>query len=129
MSIRSSYSFACAAFAALVAVASTAGCFSERVAGADDEPTAEELCNGTQANVVRIREYAFGPTSLQVSAGTKVYFANCDVDTHTSTSDAGVWDSGSLSPNTVYSRVFDAAGSYPYHCDPHPFMKGTVVVN
>jgi plastocyanin len=127
MNGKTSYSFACAAFAAVVCAGSLAGCFSERVAGTD-EPSAEELCNGSQPNVVRIREYAFGPGTLTVEPGTRVYFANCDSDSHTSTSDTGVWDSPLLAPNTVYSRVFDAAGSFPYHCDPHPFMTGTVVV-
>jgi plastocyanin len=28
----------------------------------------------------------------------------------------------------VYSRTFGAAGSFPYHCEPHPSMTGTVTV-
>lgn len=126
MNPRAAYSFSCAAFAALVASASLAGCFSERVAGS--EPPPGNLCEGTPANVIQIRNFAFVQQNLNVSPGTTVTWVNCDEVTHTSTSDAGVWDSGSLSPGSAFQRTFSAAGSFPFHCDPHPSMKGTVVV-
>lgn len=121
------YSFTCAAFAAGVVAFGTAGCFSERVTGPGG-PTAQELCDGTQPNVVRIRNFAFGPAELRVPRGTTVTWANCDQDTHTSTSDAGVWDSGSLTPLTKFERTFDQAGTFPYHCEPHPGMRARIVV-
>lgn len=127
MNARAAYSFSCAAFALAVASASLAGCFSERVAGTDPPPT-ENLCEGTPANVVQIRNFAFVQQSLAVSPGTTVTFVNCDTETHTSTSDAGVWDSGALTPGSRYQRTFSAAGSFPFHCTPHPSMTGTIVV-
>ncbi|MGH7542680.1 MAG: plastocyanin/azurin family copper-binding protein [Gemmatimonadota bacterium] len=27
-----------------------------------------------------------------------------------------------------FSRRFDEPGRYPFHCTPHPFMKGVVIV-
>jgi plastocyanin len=27
-----------------------------------------------------------------------------------------------------YERTFDQAGTFAYHCTPHPFMRGTVIV-
>lgn len=126
MNARAACSFACAAFAASVAVGSLAGCFSERVAGG--EPPAGNLCEGTPANTIQIRNYAFVQTQLTVSRGTQVTWVNCDQDIHTSTSDAGVWDSGPISPNGTFRRTFDAAGTFPFHCTPHPAMKATVVV-
>ncbi|HEX6036721.1 cupredoxin family copper-binding protein [Longimicrobium sp.] len=126
MNLRAAYSFSCAAFALAVATGSLAGCFSERVAGSN--PPAGDLCEGTPANVIQIRNFAFVQQSLQVSPGTTVTFVNCDTETHTSTSDAGVWDSGALTPGSTFQRTFNAAGSFPFHCTPHPSMKGTVVV-
>ena len=56
-------------------------------------------------------------------------WVNCGpTDTHTSTSDDGAWDSGALTPAATYTRTFNEAGDFDYHCAPHPFMTGTVVV-
>lgn len=119
------YSFTCAAFAFTVAAGALAGCFSERVAGVLAN---ENLCEGSPANVVQIRNFAFAQSQITVTPGTTVTWVNCDQDIHTSTSDGGVWSSGQLSPNALYTRTFATPGTFPYHCDPHPSMKGTVVV-
>lgn len=123
---RAIYSFSCAAFAAFVASASLAGCFSERVAGT--EPPQGDLCEGSPANVIQIRNFAFVQNSLSVAPGTTVTWVNCDSETHTSTADGGAWDSGSLTPGSSFQRTFPAAGAFPFHCTPHPSMKGTVTV-
>ena len=129
MNLRATYSFACAAFAALVSAAGLAGCFSEHVAVT--APTGQELCTGTQpANVVRIVDFAFTPAAVTVAPGGKVTFVNCSAQAtqHSSTSDTGVWNSGLLQRYATFQRTFAAAGSFPFHCEPHPFMKGTVTV-
>lgn len=126
MNMRAAYSFSCAAFAACVASASLAGCFSERVAGGN--PPGGDLCEGTPANTIQIRNYAFVQTSITVARGTRVTWVNCDQDIHTSTSDADVWDSGPLNPEDTFGHTFDAAGTFPFHCTPHPGMKATVIV-
>jgi plastocyanin len=126
MNLRATYSFACAAFAALIAAGSLAGCFSERVAGTT--PPGGDLCEGTPANTIQIRNYAFVQTSITVPRGTQVTWANCDPDVHTSTSDNNVWDSGAINPDGTFQRTFDAAGSFPFHCTPHPGMKATIIV-
>jgi plastocyanin len=129
MNLRATYSFACAAFAALVAVAGLGGCFSEHVSVT--APTGEALCTGAQpANVVRIVDFQFSPAQMNVAAGTTVTFVNCSAQSteHSSTSDTGVWDSGLLARFATFDRTFTAVGTFPYHCTPHPFMQGTVVV-
>ena len=129
---RMGYPFTCAAFAALVSVGSLAGCFSERVAGSDGGGNGggnTDLCQGTPANVVQIRNFAFHPATLTVPAGTEVTWVNCDAESHTSTSDTGVWDSNLLAPRATFKRTFAAAGSFAYHCTPHPSMQASVVVN
>jgi len=125
MKAHSTYSFACAAFAGLVAVASLAGCFSERAA----ITTAENLCTGAQpANVVRISDFQFSPAQLTVAAGTEVVWVNCGPSQHSSTSDADVWDSNVLPRYATFRHTFAQAGSNAYHCEPHPTMRATVVV-
>ena len=129
MNLRALYSFTCSAFAALVTAAGLAGCFSEHVTVTASN--GQELCTGTQpANVVRVVDFEFVPAAVNVARGGTVTFVNCSATNtqHTSTSDTGVWNSGLLARYATYQQTYGTAGSFPYHCDPHPFMKGTVVV-
>jgi plastocyanin len=130
MNARSIYSYGCAgcaAFTAAVLIASLAGCFSERVAA---PPTGEELCSGTlPANTVRISDFQFQPAQLNVSRGTTVTFVNCGPSAHTSTADANNgWDSNLMQQFATFEVTLPNAGSNPYHCEPHPSMKGTITV-
>lgn len=125
---------------ALLAVltAFTAGCFSEHASPMDVET--ELTCADVSPDgrtgeepVVVIRDFAYHPAELTVSPGTTVTWINCEdpgTAAHTTTADAGVWDSGLLGPGgaDVYSRTFEDAGDFPYHCTPHPFMMGRVSV-
>ena len=117
-------------FAALLA-----GCFSERSAatapslgGECRVPLTADLLGAT---VIVVRDFSFQPTEIRVKQGGKVIWVNCSASgdpAHTSTADGGAWDSPTLAPGAAYGRTFDQAGSFPYHCSPHPFMTGTVVV-
>ena len=81
--------------------------------------------------LVAIRDFGFHPDSLSVPSGATVTWINCetgDVPPHTTTSDGGAWNSPDLSPGDRFSHTFPAQGAYPYHCTPHPFMTGKVVV-
>ncbi|HEU0051922.1 MAG TPA: plastocyanin/azurin family copper-binding protein [Longimicrobium sp.] len=130
MNLKSVYCFAGAAFAALLAAGGLAGCFSERVS--ITPPTGQELCTGVAPpNVVRIQNFSFSPNVLNVARGTTVTFVNCEAGgiQHTSTSDTGLWNSNLLPQYTTFTRTFDAAGTFPFHCVPHPTMKGTVGVS
>lgn len=75
-----------------------------------------------------IRRYLFVPTRLEVPAGTTVEWTNSDEVVHTVTADDGTWDSGAIPPGETWRARFDSPGSYPYHCGPHPFMMGVVIV-
>jgi plastocyanin len=127
MKTQAACSLVCAAFAGAVTMLSLAGCFSERIVGGE-RPPAGNLCEGSPANVVQIRDFAFGTPQLAVAPGTQVTWVNCDQVTHTSTADGGAWNSGPLTPGATYTRTFPAAGTFPYHCDPHPGMTASVVV-
>lgn len=81
-----------------------------------------------QAMTISIQNFAFQPATLSVPVGTTVTWTNNDTVAHTSTSDSGVWNSGTLAPGQSYSYTFTQAGSFPYHCMIHPFMHGTIVV-
>lgn len=84
---------------------------------------------GNTANTVDIKGMAFGPTSLTVKAGTTVVWENSDNMAHTVTADDNSFDSGNVAVSTKYSHTFSSTGSFPYHCNYHSGMKGTIVVN
>ena len=81
--------------------------------------------------VVFIKQFAYVPAQLHVSAGQRVAWVNCETDgtPHTVTADDASFNSGLMHPNDVYIRAFPAAGAAAYHCDLHPFMKASVIVD
>jgi len=83
--------------------------------------------------VVVIRDFAFHPAELRVPAGTRVTWVNCERESngraaHTSTADAGRWSSPLLAFQARYTTTLTEPGTFAYHCEPHPSMRGTVVV-
>src|SRR5688572_14191294 len=77
---------------------------------------------------VDIVGFGFSPPSLNINANDTVVWTERDGAFHSSTSDTGVWDSGSLSLNQSFQFAFPATGNYPYHCTPHPDMTGSINV-
>jgi plastocyanin len=71
---------------------------------------------------------AFSPDDVNIAVGETVTWTNTDAVAHTSTSDAGTWNSGTVPAGGRFSFTFQTAGSFPYHCTIHPGMVGTVVV-
>lgn len=113
----------------------TAACFSEHdgviEVGGEDCPVPLSAL-GADKQVVLIRGYQFYPQTLRVSVGTTVTWVNCDdlagADAHTATSDNGVWNSPLFAEGQTFARAFSAAGSFPYHCQPHPAMRAVIIV-
>lgn len=84
--------------------------------------------------VVGILDFAFVPATVTVEAGERITWVNCEPGAgeggivHTTTADDGRWDSPLLARGEIFQQVIGDAGSFTYHCAPHPFMTGTVVV-
>mgnify|MGYP001618703815 CR=1 FL=1 len=77
-----------------------------------------------------IQSFAFSPKIITVKKGSKIAFTNMDSVGHTVTADDGAFTSATLAEGTVFMLDTEtlAAGSYGFHCAPHPFMTGTLVV-
>ena len=80
------------------------------------------------ADTVAIRDFAFSPNSLTVSAGTTVTWKNLDGEPHTVVNDNGLFRSDALDENDSYTFRFDKPGTYTFICSIHPHMHGTIVV-
>ena len=120
---------------AIMSGAMVLACFSDRGAGPTTNIAAECRVPVTVIDsmhyLIAIRDFGFHPDSLSVPPGATVTWVNCEdvgQEPHTTTSDNSVWDSPELNPGARFSHTFPAAGGFPYHCTPHPFMTGKVVV-
>jgi plastocyanin len=82
----------------------------------------------TGATAVRIANLSFTPGELRVRVGTRVRWVNADQVQHSVTAEDAGFDSGLIDPGKSFERVFDRPGTYSYHCTPHPFMHGRVIV-
>ena len=77
----------------------------------------------------------FAPDTVTVVIGVNstVTWTNDDTAAHTVTANnltagAAVFDSGNLAVGASFTYNFTTPGTYPYHCNYHSWMKGTVVV-
>jgi plastocyanin len=75
-----------------------------------------------------MRELQFVNQSIEVAAGTTIEWKNEDPVPHTLTADDNSFDSGMIESGQVWRYTFTKPGTYMFHCTPHPFMKGTIVV-
>lgn len=112
-----------------------AGCFSERgtttspnVQGACDVPLSDVVPGAT---LVVVRDFSFEPREITIEVGGTVTWINCSSSSdpaHTTTADQRLWGSPEFVTGESFSFTFARAGQFPYHCEPHPFMTGEVVV-
>ncbi|MDD1656227.1 MAG: cupredoxin domain-containing protein [Methanomicrobiales archaeon] len=99
------------------------------------EPPVTETTAVESVAEVLIRNFAFEPASLTISAGTTVIWTNEDSaphqvasDPHPAHTDLPELVSDTLSSGDSYRFTFVKTGTYGYHCHLHPTMKGTIVV-
>jgi plastocyanin len=76
----------------------------------------------------RDEDEAYVPETLTVKAGTTVTWRNDDTSSHTVTEHEYEWTSPLLNPGESWSYTFNEPGVYDYHCNPHLWMVGTIVV-
>jgi len=77
---------------------------------------------------VRMSALKFRGDTVTISAGQAVRWTNGDPVEHTVTFDVAEPGSPPIPQNGSYVHRFDRPGTYTYHCTPHPFMTGVVVV-
>ncbi|MBI2042961.1 cupredoxin family copper-binding protein [Candidatus Pacearchaeota archaeon] len=91
--------------------------------------TPEQTTN-PKTYAIEIKSFSFQNQELTINSGDTVIWTNMDSVSHTITSDSGSeLNSNYLSKSQSYSHTFTQAGTYDYHCAPHPYMKGKIIVN
>jgi plastocyanin len=75
-----------------------------------------------------MEDFVFLPARIEVAAGTTIVWTNRGQVTHTVTAEDGSFESGNIDPGQQRSLTFSRPGTFPFHCTPHPFMRGVIVV-
>lgn len=88
-----------------------------RIAGQETGPTVE------------MRDFAFTPRDVTVTAGTTVRWVNVDDSPHAVAMEGGKPGSSQvIQPGQSHSFVFREPGTYTYRCGIHPTMLGEITV-
>jgi plastocyanin len=75
-----------------------------------------------------VQDFTFRPGRIEVASGATVVWANGGQVAHTVTSDDGTFDTGLIEAGRQGAITFSTPGTYTFHCTPHPFMRGEIVV-
>jgi plastocyanin len=75
-----------------------------------------------------VQDFLFRPARLEIAAGTTVVWTNGGQVTHTVTGEDGGFDTGPIEAGGRRAITFSRTGTFAFHCTPHPFMRGEVVV-
>ena len=94
----------------------------------DDAQPAKPKAIAAASGGVTIADFSFAPATITVSQGDTVTWTNNGPTPHSATASNGSFDTGILPKGESGSHTFDEAGTFSYFCQPHPYMKGTVVV-
>ena len=81
-------------------------------------------------NTVVMTNSTFNPSSITVTKGTTITWTNNDAIVHTSTSNAGLWNTGDIGGGASKTTKFDSVGTFNYFCVYHRSMGmvGSVTV-
>ena len=83
---------------------------------------------GATITNVSVGDNFFSPASVAITVGDRVRWAWTGGNNHSSTANAGAWDSGIHGTGFTFTNLFNSAGSFPYHCNVHGSQTGTISV-
>lgn len=131
---------------AVAALLTTAACGSDTEGAAPAAGAATATAQASDGVTVDVKNIAFKPPEVRVLPSTEVTWTNRDAGVlHTVTSGVGGTNDvpgvsqgepnkpdgtfdGELPDEGSFSYTFSESGTFPYYCEIHPSMRGTVVV-
>ena len=84
---------------------------------------------GENASEIKIDNFNFTPSTVNVPVGTQVHWTNRDDIPHTVVSEDKLFKSKALDTDDEFSFTFSKPGTYKYFCSLHPKMTATIVVH
>jgi plastocyanin len=81
-------------------------------------------------HTVDVMQNSFSPATLEISVGDSVRWVNRFDMFHTTTSSAPIplWRALLLDEEDEFTFPFNSPGTFPYRCEFHPGMTGTIIV-
>lgn len=113
--------------ATAVATTSTRPLYSEGDDRVDVPTTTAPAATPEAEAMITIEDFSFG-AALTVGVGDPLIVVNEDGVPHTWTSDDDIFDSGTLGSGDSFEYAFEEPGEYPFFCEIHPGMTGTITV-
>src|SRR5215218_3163688 len=92
----------------------------------EQESTATAVAVSKKAGSVSMLDFSFSPATVSIGVGESVTWTNNGQQDHTATGSG--FDTGTVPPGGSATETFNSAGNFPYVCNFHPQMKGTVQV-
>ncbi|GAC1387528.1 MAG: hypothetical protein NVS1B7_0700 [Candidatus Saccharimonadales bacterium] len=81
---------------------------------------------------INIQDFSFQPAKMKIKVGSTITWTNKDAAHHDIAPDMEnpdfVGSGHLLGKGESYSYTFQKAGTFTYHCTPHPYMKASVEV-
>jgi plastocyanin len=99
-----------------------------QAAAAPPEAATPSATAGRDTVTAEVSDFLFRPAQLVVAPGTTIIWTNGGQVIHTVTAEDGGFDSGAIESGQRRALLFSKPGTFPFHCTPHPFMKGEVIV-
>lgn len=114
---------------AILALGALGGCSggAAPTAAPSDAMAAVECGAAGTGTGVDIADFAYLPSPASVAVGGMATWTNRDGVTHTVSFDGGP-DCGNVAVGASETVLFSVAGTYPYHCNIHSQMRGTITV-
>jgi plastocyanin len=88
----------------------------------------DTTAGGRKSISAGIQDFLFRPARLDIPAGTTIVWTNNGQVVHTVSAQDGSFESGPIEPGVQRSITFSRPGTFAFHCTPHPFMRGVIVV-
>lgn len=105
----------------------TAGCAQGNNPEPEPKTAAVEILSGAYA-FDEDSNNDYSPNVLHVEVGMTVTWKNNDTVFHTVDTHDGILSSEQINPGESWSYTFTQEGVYKYHCHPHPWMTGKIIV-
>jgi plastocyanin len=97
--------------------------------GATTAPSAQVPAEATAAASAPAAGAVCEVSSAAGEVGQTITFTNNDSAPHTATLDDDACGTPNIASGESNGLTFSTAGTYPFHCNVHPNMKGTITVS